>query len=168
MSYQIIRRIMFSIINISFAFFTCSEALAIKFHESFDDWDVYSMKQNGKLICYVVTQPIEKSDKDPKREAYIIVTKLNKTTYEFNAAISKALLKNQASLDVNQIKMNLFTKENLAWTENKESDSKLLQLMKSNSTLKLIWNSSTKKNNIDKYSLKGFSKALSRIDVVCQ
>lgn len=148
-------------------FLLSSPAYAIKFHESIKNWEIYSMKQGGKLVCYVLSYPVE-ANKNPQREAYIIVTKVAKNIYEFNGSVGENLVKNQASLDVGGVSVGLFTRENLVWTKNKESDKKLINLMISNSNLKLKWNSIRKKDNIDTYSLIGFSQALHTIDQICK
>jgi hypothetical protein len=138
--------------------------------ETFSDWSAYAATGSPK-VCFAVAKPKEISPKAVKRSPiffYIsrwpgdnVVEEVSvKMGYPFSEGA-------KATATINGAKFELFTKDEGAFVEKPEMEAKLLEAMKSGSTMKINGRSARGTNTSDTYSLKGLSDALARAAKEC-
>ncbi len=138
--------------------------------EKFSDWSAYAATGNAK-VCFAVAKPKEISPKAVKRGPiffYIsrwpgdnVVDEISvKMGYPFSEGA-------KATAIIDGAKFELFTKDEGAFVEKPEMEAKLIEAMKSGSTMKIDGKSARGTNTSDTYSLKGLSDALARAAKEC-
>lgn len=138
--------------------------------ETFSDWSAYAATGSPR-VCFAVAKPKEISPKAVKRGPiffYIsrwpgdnVVEEVSvKMGYPFSEGA-------KATATINGAKFELFTKDEGAFVEKPEMEAKLIEAMKSGSTMKINGRSARGTNTSDTYSLKGLSDALARAAKEC-
>ena len=138
--------------------------------EKFNDWSAYAATGDPK-ICFAVAKPKEISPKAVKRGPiffYIsrwpgdnVVDEISvKMGYPFSEGA-------KATATIGGAKFELFTKDEGAFVEKPEMETKIIEAMKSGSTMKIDGKSARGTNTSDTYSLKGLSDALARAAKEC-
>jgi hypothetical protein len=138
--------------------------------EKFNDWSAYAATGSPK-VCFAVAKPKEISPKAVKRGPiffYIsrwpgdnVVDEISvKMGYPFSDGA-------KATATIGGAKFELFTKDEGAFVEKPEMETKLIEAMKSGSTMKIDGKSARGTNTSDTYSLKGLPDALARAAKEC-
>lgn len=138
--------------------------------EKFNDWSAYAATGSPK-VCFAVAKPKEINPKAVKRGPiffYIsrwpgdnVVEEVSvKMGYPFSEGA-------KATATVGGAKFELFTKDEGAFVEKPDQESKLIEAMKTGSTMKVDGRSVRGTNTSDTYSLKGLSEALERAAKEC-
>jgi hypothetical protein len=138
--------------------------------EKFNDWSAYAATGDPK-VCFAVAKPKEISPKAVKRGPiffYIsrwpgdnVVDEISvKMGYPFSEGA-------KATATIGGAKFELFTKDEGAFVEKPEMETKIIEAMKSGSTMKIDGKSARGTNTSDTYSLKGLSDALARAAKEC-
>ena len=154
-----------------FSFKVMSDNEGTKKIGNFENWSVYA---KSKALCYLIAQPEKSEGADKVRGRVRIVVyrnnleKQNKNAvgidfgYSFNEN-SKALIEIDSK---NKFKLNTFGQT--AWTASKtKKDKKIIEAMIKGDKLIAFGQSRRGTKTKDTYSLKGFAKALNKINNYC-
>ncbi len=137
---------------------------------SFKEWTVYLTDIDGKKICYAASFPKGKSGNYQKRdEPYFMVTYIGDDIAEVSAS-SGYKYKDGSKIEVKlgNKKLNMFTKGELAWANDRQADKEFISAMKKQNDLIIKGQSAKGSYSIDKYSLNGFSAAYDRMKEACK
>jgi Invasion associated locus B (IalB) protein len=151
--------------------FTPALAQDVTLLQKFKDWSAYAATGTPK-VCFAVAKP---KDSNPKKGIkrdpvffYIsrwpadnVVNEVSvKMGYPFGSGA-------KATVTVGTAKFDLFTKDEGAFVEKPEMETKLVEAMKGASTMKIEGKSSRGTATSDIYSLEGLSDALDRAAKEC-
>jgi invasion protein IalB len=153
-------------------FLSCTPAFAQEatLLEKFKDWSAYATTGNPK-VCFVVAQPKASLPKGVRRgPIYFYISRYPadqvageisvKMGYPFAAGA-------KTTVTIGSDKFELFTKEEGAFVEKQEDETKLVDAMKGGTTLKIDGRSARGTDTSDEYSLDGLAEALERIAKEC-
>ena len=133
--------------------------------QKFKDWSAYAATGTPK-VCFAVAKPKD-SNPDPvffyisRWPADNVVNEVSvKMGYPFGSGA-------KATVTVGTAKFELFTKDEGAFVEKPEMETKLVEAMKGASTMKIEGKSSRGTATSDIYSLEGLSDALDRAAKEC-
>lgn len=147
-----------------------SSAQAQELDNVYGDWSVFTIQQNGKKVCYIASAPKKKTGNYNKRgEPYVLVTHIKSNVDEASASSGYPYKQgSEVNFSVGTKKYKLFTKGELAWAYDSKSDAAIIHSLKKG--MKLTVKGTSKKGTYsnDTYSLKGFSKAYSRMKALCK
>lgn len=146
-------------------------AQTAKFLQKFSDWSAYVSEGAGSKVCFVVSQPQAKKPKNVKRDpAYFYVSSWPgdgvkneisvKIGYPFRAGST-------ATITIGGEKFTLFTKEEGAFVEKSDVESKLLAALGKGGEMSVQGRSQRGTVTTDEYSLTGAKEALDRIAQEC-
>lgn len=145
-------------------------ASAQQFNSTHGDWNVYTIMQKGKKVCYMASSPKKKKGNYTKRgEPYLLVTGIDKNVDEVSVSSGygyKVGVEVSAVVD-NKNTYKMFTKGELAWAYDTKQDQEMIAAMKKGSNIKIRGTSTKGTYSEDSYSLSGFSKAYDKIKSVC-
>src|SRR5262249_31041654 len=137
---------------------------------TYGDWQALTYEENGKPVCYVVSEPTKKEGQYTARgQVYALVThrpadkKLNVFTIIAGYAYKEG---SDVLLEIGDQKFTLFTQESMAWAQD-EDDPKIVEAMKKGNDMVAHGTSSRSTDTVDTYSLMGFSKAYEAISEAC-
>jgi len=137
-------------------------------------WSVFTMKQQGKKVCYITSTPKTEAGNYTRRgEPYILVTYRGNGVSEVSTSSGypyKPGSDVKVTIDKKN-KVSLFTSNDtpkIAWANSAKDDAKLVKLMKKGNSI--LVHATSKKNTYSKdtYSLFGFSKAYNRMKAACK
>lgn len=133
-------------------------------------WDIYKSEQDGKSFCYLATAPIKSTGNFKSRsEPYLLVAQTPNGDVEVNAS-SGFLYKSTgaATLQVDNVKFPLVTKDNQGWTKDDAADAAAVAAMKRGQSVTLKGTAKKGTEAQDIFSLTGFSAALRQMNAECQ
>ncbi|MGV1015619.1 MAG: invasion associated locus B family protein, partial [Methyloceanibacter sp.] len=151
---------------------SCSPALAQEatLLEKFKDWSAYAGTGSPK-VCFVVAQPKTSLPANVRRgPIYFYISRypadqvVNEISVKMGYPFGEGA---KASVTVGTDKFELFTKEEGAFVEKPEDESKLIDAMKGGTTMKVEGRSARGTNTTDEYTLGGVREALERIAKEC-
>ena len=137
----------------------------------FDDWSAFRFSENGNRACYMASQPTKHEGNYTRRgEIYALVT--HRPAENRRDEVSFIAGYNHQAESVVEVKIGgsafkLFTKEDGAWTANKDEDKRLVGAMIKGSRMVVRGTSGRGTKTTDTYSLKGFTKAYQAITESC-
>jgi invasion protein IalB len=138
--------------------------------EKFKDWSTYAATGSPK-VCFAVTQPKDQSPKKIKRGPvyfYISSWPADKVVNEISVKMGYPFADGaKTTVTVGKDKFVLFTKDEGAFVEKTDDEAKLVEALKSGSTMKIEGKSARGTATSDTYSLSGISDALDRIAKEC-
>jgi invasion protein IalB len=138
--------------------------------EKFKDWSAYAATGNPK-VCFAVAKPTESSPKNIKRGPiffYISQWPADKVVNEVSVKMGYPFGEGaKTTVTIGSAKFELFTKDEGAFVEKPEMETKLIEAMKTASTMKIEGKSARGTATSDTYSLNGLSDALSRAAKEC-
>lgn len=134
------------------------------------DWNVFSMTQQGKKVCYIASAPKQKTGNYKHRsDPYVLVTHINTNVDEASTTSGYPYKQgSEVALTVEGKNYKLFTKGELAWAYDTSQDHQIVADMKAGSSLKVKGNSTKGTYSTDTYSLKGFTAAYNRMKALCK
>lgn len=146
-------------------------AQTAKLLQKYSGWSAYVTEGGGSKVCFVVAQPTEKKPKNVKRDpAYFYVSSWPgdgvkneisvKIGYPFKAGAT-------VTATVAGQKFTLFTKEEGAFIEKADVESKMVQALGKGGGMTIQGRSQRGTVTIDEYSLDGAKDALDRITQEC-
>lgn len=157
-----------------FALIPITDALAAADDEAlgrFRDWYAVAYVENGKKICYMVTQPTESEGDYTRRGAvYVQVTRREGDTVPDVVSFEAGYPFKEASevdVDVDGSSYTLFTDGETAWAYDENSDKQLVAAMAKGSKMIVKGTSSRGTLTTDTYSLLGFIAARRAITQAC-
>ena len=139
--------------------------------KQYDAWAVYSYKENGKKICYVLSMPVWSKPLSVRHgNNFFLISKVpnKKDQYEPQFQADYPLKENsQVQVKVNKSPKvyNFFIKDSSAWLASSEEEAQLVQLLRSGSMMEV--QAVSKKGTQTQYgfSLKGITAALKAASV---
>jgi hypothetical protein len=155
------------------AFALCvTPALAddVKLLDKFKDWSAYAAAGSPK-VCFAVSQPKESLPKKVNRDPiyfYISQWPADNVTNEVSVKMGYPFAAGaKVTVTVGTAKFELFTKDEGAFVEKPDVESKLVDAMKGASTMKVEGKSARGTATSDTYSLSGLGDALDRAAKEC-
>jgi hypothetical protein len=138
--------------------------------EKFSDWSAYAATGNPK-VCFAVAKPKEINPKAVKRgPIFFYISRwpgdnvVDEVSVKMGYPFSEGA---KATATIGTAKFELFTKDEGAFVEKPDMETKLIEAMKAGSTMKIDGRSARGTNTSDTYSLKGLSDALERAAKEC-
>ena len=147
-----------------------AHAQEAKLLQKFNDWSAYVATGSSKF-CFAVAKPAESTPKGVKRgPIFFYVSRYPadgvqnevsvKMGYPFKPGAT-------AKLTVGTDNFDLFTKDEGAFVEKPDTETKLIEAMKKGSQMKVEGTSARGTKTSDQYSLQGFDDALERAVKEC-
>ena len=139
---------------------------------SYNYWKAYISSIETDKTCFIASEPVKSSGKyNPKNrdKTYVFVTNIKgSTNHEVSVVAGFKFKKNSnVSFNIDGNITDMFPVEDRAWSESSKIDRTLVKLMKKGKKLTVIGTSSPGNLIKDIYSLRGFTKALAKIDKSC-
>jgi invasion protein IalB len=138
--------------------------------EKFKDWSAYAAAGTPK-VCFAVAKPKDSNPKKIKRGPiffYISRWPADSVVNEVSVKMGYPFASGaKTTVTVGTAKFELFTKDEGAFVEKPEMETKLVDAMKTGSTMKIDGKSVRGTATSDVYSLEGFSDALDRAAKEC-
>jgi len=139
--------------------------------QKFKDWSAYAATGTPK-VCFAVAKP---KDSNPKKGIkrdpvffYVSRWPADKVVNEVSVKMGYPFGSGgRATVTVGTVKFELFTKDEGAFVEKPEMETKLVEAMKGASTMKIEGKSSRGTATSDIYSLEGLGDALDRAAKEC-
>ena len=141
-----------------------------KLLETFRDWSAYAAAGNPK-VCFAVSKPTESSPKSVKRGPilfYISQWPDDKVVNEISVKMGYPFSEGaKTTVTIGSAKFEMFTKDEGAFIEKPEEETKLIEAMRAGTTMKIEGMSERGTKTSDVYSLLGMSDALARVAKEC-
>jgi hypothetical protein len=138
--------------------------------EKFQDWSAYAATGSPK-VCFAVAKPKESAPKAVKRGPvffYISRWPADNVVNEISVKMGYPFAEGaKVTVTVGGGKFDLFTKEEGAFVEKPDMETKLIEAMKMGNTMKIQGKSARGTTTTDTYSLNGLSDALDRAAKEC-
>ena len=138
--------------------------------EKFKDWTAYAATGTPK-VCFAVAKPTESNPKKIKRGPilfYISQWPADKVVNEISVKMGYPFGEGaKSTVTIGATKFDMFTKDEGAFVEKPEMETKLLEAMKTANTMKIEGKSVRGTATTDVYSLNGLSDALDRAAKEC-
>jgi invasion protein IalB len=145
-------------------------AQEVKLLDKFKDWSAYAASGPAK-VCFAVAKPTESNPKKIKRGPilfYISRWPAENVTSEISVKMGYPFAEGtKVTATIGTAKFDLFTKDEGAFVEKPEMESKILEAMKGGNSMKIEGKSSRGTATSDVYSLNGLSDALDRAAKEC-
>lgn len=139
---------------------------------AYEAWEAYVFTEDGKKVCYMVSQPGNKEGDYTKRgDPFALIThRPGDNTRNVFSYITGYTYKpgSEAVLTIDDKKFALFTKDKTAWAPDAETDNKIVEALKAGSSMTVVGTSSRGTVTTDTFSLKGSGKAYERISKECR
>ena len=138
---------------------------------NYGDWSVYTFLEEGKKVCFMSGQPRKEEGNYKKRgDVFFFVTHWSGEGNKNVVSVSNGYPFKEGSVVTASIggrKFTLFTRDEMAWTENQKEDEALVALLKKKSSLIVRGTSSRGTKTKDTYSLKGSTAAWRAMNKEC-
>lgn len=139
---------------------------------AYEAWEAYVFTEDGKRVCYMVSQPGNKEGEYTKRgDPFALIThRPGDNTRNVFSYITGYTYKpgSQATLTIDDKKFLLFTKDKTAWAPDAETDGKIAEAVKTGGSMTVVGTSSRGTVTTDTFSLKGSGEAYKRISSECR
>jgi len=139
---------------------------------SYDAWEAFTDRENGKLVCYMGAEPTKARGKYKKRgKTAILVTHrpADKSTNVITVQAGYTYKKgSETEIIIGSKKTLLFVDGGHAFAYDSKSDNELVKLMIRGIGLTVKGVSSRGTATTDTYSLKGFTAAYKAISAACK
>lgn len=155
----------------AFLAMSASAVQAQKLENQYNDWNVFTIKQSGKTVCYMASAPVKQTGTYKSRgEPYMLVTHRSSNVDEVSLSSGYPYKEKGEVVAVIDGKAThkLFTKEDLAWAYTEKADAALVSGMRKGSKMTVKGHSRLGTHSLDTYSLRGFSKAYDRMKALCR
>lgn len=136
------------------------------------EWVAFESETSKGKICYIISQPQDKEPKNVRRdEVYFMVSHRpgDNVKNEVMTVIGYPFdKKTDASAEIGDAKWAMFTNGDSAWVELPSTEEKIVDAMKSGTTMVVHGTSWRGTQTTDQYSLSGVTASLKLIDDACQ
>ncbi|HEX2216611.1 MAG TPA: invasion associated locus B family protein [Xanthobacteraceae bacterium] len=142
--------------------------------ERYGDWGVYVGSNDGKKVCFALTQPTSSETDPPNRPRdpiYLFVSTrpAENVRHEVSIIIGYPHKPNaDATAEVGDAKFAMQTQSDNAWVKNPAEEESLVASMRKGADMVVRGVSSRGTETTDRYSLKGVSQALDRVSQECR
>ena len=138
--------------------------------EKFKDWSAYAATGTPK-VCFAVSKPTASNPKKIKRGPilfYISQWPADKVVNEISVKMGYPFGEGaKSTVTIGSDRFDMFTKDEGAFVEKPEMETKLIEAMKTGNSMKIEGKSSRGTATTDTYSLNGLSDALDRAAKEC-
>ena len=138
---------------------------------TFNDWEAYAYREDGKPVCYMVSQPKKKQGDYTRRgDVFAMVThrpgENSSNVVSFYAGYT---YKEDSSVrvQIGSDSVDLFTAAAAAWTRSRDDDRALIRQMIRGADMVVKGTSRFDTETTDTYSLTGFTAAYRAISRTC-
>ncbi len=137
----------------------------------YEDWAAYTYDSDKGKVCYIVSQPKDSEPKDVRRDPiFMLITHRpgEKVHNEVSTIIGYPFKKGStASATIGGSTFQMFTSGDGAWLDSKAKDREMVNAMKRGIDLVIKGTSWRGTVTTDKYSLRGVTAAMGKIDQEC-
>ncbi|MCB1493284.1 MAG: hypothetical protein KDJ77_16055 [Rhodobiaceae bacterium] len=136
------------------------------------DWAAYLNEENGKKLCFVISQP-QASEMNPagrkRGPGFVFVSyrPSENISGEISIAFGYPLAAGTTRAVIGDTAFSLYAKDESAWIENASDEPKLIEAMKAGSAMKVYGKSARGTATIDTYSLSGVTAAIGAASKAC-
>ena len=137
----------------------------------FSDWSAFRFHEGGNAACYIASEPKKAQGKYKQRgEVYVLVShwptesRRNEVSFLSGYNFKKDSI---VSVNIDGREIKLFTDADRAYAADKDTDERMVSAMRKGNRMVVRGTSSRGTKTTDTYSLKGFTKALKKIDQIC-
>ncbi len=145
-------------------------AQEVKLLQKYNNWSVYTADGSGK-VCFAVSQPSSSTPKNVRRGPiyfYVSQYPADKVAGEISVKMGYPFAPGgKVTLTIGSDNFELFTKDEGAFVEKTEDEAKLIEALKSGSSMQIKGRSARGTNTSDTYSLSGSTDALDRLAKEC-
>ena len=145
-------------------------AQEVKLLQKYNNWSVYTADGSGK-VCFAVSQPRSSTPKNVRRGPiyfYVSHYPADKVTGEISVKMGYPFAPGgKVTVTIGNDNFELFTKDEGAFVEKTEDEAKLVEALKSGSSMQIKGRSARGTNTSDTYSLSGSTDALDRLAKEC-
>ncbi len=136
----------------------------------YQDWRVFTVKQDGQTVCYLASLPTKKEGNYSKRgEPYLLVTHKDGPVDEVSVSSGYPYKEgSEVTLAFGNKRFALFTKDELAWAYDEADDKAIVKEMIRGLNVKVKGTSWKDTHSTDTYSLRGFTAAHRRMKRECE
>lgn len=138
----------------------------------FNDWSAYSAENEGKKVCYILSQPQKTAPEGVNRDPiYFFVTSRpgQDVKNEISVIMGYPLQPDSTpTAGVDGEAFKLFAKNDSAWVANAAEEQRLVGAMRAGIEMVVKGTSTRGTDTTDTYSLSGVTAALDRIAKECQ
>ena len=136
------------------------------------DWEAFTGRESGKLVCYMGAVPTKSRGKYTKRgRTFLLIThrpaEQSKNVISLQAGYTFKKT-SEVELAIGETSFKLFTDEQWAFAADTATDNELVKSMIGGAALIVRGLSSRGTETTDTYSLKGFTAALKAIGKACK
>jgi len=137
----------------------------------FGDWSAFAIREGGKPVCYVGSEPQKAVGAYKKRGDTFILVSHRPAEKSIDVVSLQAGYTykpgSEVEITIGRTKQRLFTDGGQAWAYDSKADKALVRAMKGGSSLIAKGTSSRGTATTDTYSLKGFSAAYAAASKAC-
>lgn len=139
--------------------------------EVYGDWDAYAYEEQEGKVCFMISKPKKHEGNYKARgDIHTLITHRPgegaKNVFSYIAGYTYKPA-SDATLEIDGQKFVLFTKDDMAWALNSETDDAIARAIRSGTTMVVTGTSSKGTVTKDTYSLNGSSAAYERISKEC-
>jgi hypothetical protein len=136
------------------------------------DWEAFTDRESGKLVCYMGAVPAKSRGKYTKRgQTFLLIThrpaEQSKNVISLQAGYTFEKT-SEVELAIGETSFKLFTDEQWAFAADTATDNELVKSMIGGAALIVRGLSSRGTETTDTYSLKGFTAAYKAIGKACK
>ena len=136
------------------------------------DWEAFTDRESGKLVCYMGSAPTKSRGKYTKRgRTFLLIThrpaEKSKNVISLQAGYTYKKM-SEVELAVGETSFKLFTDQQWAFAADTATDNALVKSMIGGAVLIVRGLSSRGTQTTDTYSLKGFTAAYKAIGKACK
>lgn len=139
---------------------------------TYDDWGAYATPSGRSRVCYALSQPTERTPKTASREsAYLFVSFRPSENVRNEVALVMGFPTKDggdAQATIGSATYGLVTKGQNAWIKNPAEEGQVITTMSRSSSVTVKATSGRGSPTSDRYSLKGFGKALEKAREECK
>lgn len=136
----------------------------------YGEWKVFTVEQNGQLVCYATSIPKDMSgNHKDDREPYVMVAFFGNVKQEISIVTGyfyRPYSVVNVSIDGKQERF-IAESDTIAWVEKNGSDKRIINEMLNGFKLLVFAESNAMTYSVDTYSLSGFKKAYSKTYELC-
>lgn len=138
---------------------------------TYEDWEAYSYREEGKQVCYMVSQPKKKQGDYTRRgDVFAMVThRPGENSRDVVSFYAGYTYKEDSDVDVRigSDSYDLFTAADAAWTKSRDHDQSMVREMIRGTDMIVKGTSRFDTLTTDTYSLLGFTAAYRAISQAC-
>ncbi len=140
--------------------------------ERFNDWAAYLNEENGKKLCFVISQPksTQMNPRGRKRDPGFVFVSFRPSegvTGEVSFAYGYPLAEDSVRAEIGEDTFSLIARDESAWIEDTSDQPKMVDAMRAGTTMKIFGKSARGTTTVDTYSLSGVTAALKKASEAC-